>query len=171
MDRERVRSKEAIELKKKGLSYVQIGKIMGVSRQRAQQMVLPPPEVYQRVIAGGVCQQCKAVVSSGHVHHKELPELPYNDFDNLEYLCPPCHRFRHAPGNGTSHTQHHYNKQIKPAPTRTVAMRLRWRTKGEHRAAKLAAEREGISVNTFLMEAAKERVLKTYQRADKETEK
>jgi len=51
----------------------------------------------------------------------------------------------------------------KSAPTHTVAMRLRWRTKGEHRAAKLAAEREGISVNTMIMQAVQAYVKQSYE--------
>jgi len=52
----------------------------------------------------------------------------------------------------------------KSAPTRTVAMRLRWRTKGEHRAAKLAAEREGISVNTMINQAVQAYIRDSYKR-------
>lgn len=83
---------EAIELKLKGLSYAEIARRFGVSRQRVQQMIRPPKEVYNAVKerAKGRCQFCGVELDSGHVHHLNNVE-DYNDWMNLRYLCTACH--------------------------------------------------------------------------------
>jgi hypothetical protein len=92
---------EAIELKMKGLSYAEIAKRFGVSRQRVQQMIRPPREVYNEVRnrAKGMCQLCFVELKSGHVHHMGTED--WDDWRNLRYLCATCHTALHKnPANG-----------------------------------------------------------------------
>ncbi len=91
----------AIELKLKGLTYAEIGKELGFSRQRAQQLVRPPQEIYSyvRSKAKFKCEGCAVRLESGHVHHVDNTEN-YNDVDNLEYLCAACHSQKHSDNFG-----------------------------------------------------------------------
>ncbi len=82
-----------------GLTYEQIGKMFGVSRQRIQQVISPPPYIRNIVVeqAYGKCQECGIVVNgSGHVHHGSCMGEDYNDIENLRLLCISCHRIEHA---------------------------------------------------------------------------
>lgn len=92
---------QAQELYLQGKSYREIGDALGVTRQRAQQMIRPPIGIYRLVQqrAKGCCQVCGISVRSGHVHHvgaigRTLDDL--NDIENLKYLCPTCHREEHG---------------------------------------------------------------------------
>jgi 5-methylcytosine-specific restriction endonuclease McrA len=90
----------AIALWLKGLTYSEIGKSLNVSRQRAQQMIAPPRPIWVavRVRAKGKCQQCGVEILNGHIHHKNATNRTledFNDFVNLVYLCPGCHRTAH----------------------------------------------------------------------------
>jgi hypothetical protein len=89
---------KAVEMKLKGMTYAEIGKALGVSRQRAQQMVRPPKAIYDAVQdrAKGRCEHCGIELQRGHVHHKEGDDVGYNDLRNLEYLCISCHRAVHS---------------------------------------------------------------------------
>jgi len=86
----------AMELRLRGMTYAEIGKALGVSRQRAQQLVRPPRPIYEAVKAraGGKCELCGLEISNGHVHHKERVN-DYNGLDNLQYLCVVCHKGEH----------------------------------------------------------------------------
>jgi predicted Zn-ribbon and HTH transcriptional regulator len=88
---------QAIRLKCDGFSYSEIGKRLNISRQRAQQLVRPSPEicalVYRR--ANGSCQNCGMPSPMGQIHHVESVEK-YNDPSNLQYLCVSCHTFIHS---------------------------------------------------------------------------
>ena len=83
----------AVAFKLKGWTYAQIGRKLGVSRQRAQQLVRPPKAVYDlvRKRAGGCCQECGVEVGSGQVHPED-----FNDVDGLKYLCVACHVKAHG---------------------------------------------------------------------------
>ena len=96
-DTGRQRYQLAIDLKLKGLSYNEIGLQMGISRQRAQQLIRPPRIIYNlvRARANSKCQNCHVELTAGHVHHKENKE-DYNDVENLEYLCISCHKLVHC---------------------------------------------------------------------------
>lgn len=99
------RKAEAIRLRLQGLTYAEIGKVLGVSRQRAQQLVRPPAAVYRAVRAKtkGACADCGLKTKTGHVHHNDLvSEDDFNDFPNLVYLCVSCHTRRHGPGTKVS---------------------------------------------------------------------
>ena len=92
---------DALALRLSGLSYQQIGTQLGISRQRVQQLVSPPPSVRRYVVhrAEGRCQQCSVMVgTSGHVHHRDsrgTTENNFNDLSNLQLLCITCHRTAH----------------------------------------------------------------------------
>src|ERR1700757_1222375 len=82
----------ALELKLSGLTYAAIGKQLGLSRQRVQQMLRPPKAIYEliRERARYRCEKCGLKTRSGHVHHQKLTE-DWNDIPNLRYLCLKCH--------------------------------------------------------------------------------
>jgi 5-methylcytosine-specific restriction endonuclease McrA len=91
----------ALLLRLKGLSYREIGEVLGTSRQYAQQITSPPPYVYASVRARAKlrCEECGIKIESGHVHHKTRKAdnvETYNGMANLEYLCISCHMQRHA---------------------------------------------------------------------------
>ena len=94
-----VRQEQALALKLQGFTYQAIGDEMGISKQRAQQLVAPPKQIRNRVVqlADGYCQDCSIRVgNSGHVHHKGSTAFDdFNDIDNLVLLCMPCHRTAH----------------------------------------------------------------------------
>lgn len=97
-----MRRDEALKLRLDGFTYTQIGKTMGISRQRAQQLLSPPRAVRALVVerAQGKCEDCGIHVSrSGHVHHIEAQHGDVFDaVNNLQLLCPSCHRLAHGPG-------------------------------------------------------------------------
>lgn len=90
----------AVELWLKGLTYGEIGMELGVSRQRAQQMIRPTTAIYNlvRARANESCESCGVKLGNGHVHHKttdgKTPE-DFNDVSNLMYLCASCHGRKH----------------------------------------------------------------------------
>ncbi len=90
---------QALRLRLKGLSYAEIGKAMGISRQRAQQLIRPSADIYNfvRRRAESRCQDCGIELVSGHVHHLNQVDN-YNDPDNLMYLCVSCHAIAHGDG-------------------------------------------------------------------------
>lgn len=92
---------EIIELRLSGLSFAEIARRVGVSRQRVQQILAPPKHVRALVVerAQGKCQSCGVEVGkSGQVHHG-APEHRdgdwYNQPERLQLLCQPCHRSIH----------------------------------------------------------------------------
>lgn len=90
---------KALELRLAGLTYAQIGEELSISRQRVQQLVAPPPAIRRLVVqrAKSACQRCGLRVGeSGHVHHIGSTDGDtFNDVDNLELLCIPCHHRSH----------------------------------------------------------------------------
>jgi len=109
-------------LKLKGLTYAEIGKMLKVSRQRAQQLVRPPEEIYKLVqaIAESKCQRCNIPIRSGHVHHKSYNDGSYSDLDELVYLCVSCHAACHThvhPDAAKSLTRFWNNWNGKDIPT------------------------------------------------------
>ena len=92
------RKQRAISLKMSGMTYAEVGKELGISRQRAQQLVRPPSAIYRLVKsrANSMCEECGAVVAKGGVHHLNSSEN-YNDLENLRYLCLRCHAIAHIP--------------------------------------------------------------------------
>jgi hypothetical protein len=94
------KAKQAMALRLEGKSYAAIGKIMGLSRQRVQQITKPPQELWTAVYmaAKGLCQDCgiSPPVGHGHLHHIEQRTENYNAVENLCFLCASCHRLHHV---------------------------------------------------------------------------
>ena len=97
--RDRERQEEILRGRLAGLTYAQIGRQLGVSRQRVHQLIAPPTWIRDRVVKAhdGRCRGCGIVVNgSGHVHHTSCNGEDYNDIANLQLLCIPCHHRAHA---------------------------------------------------------------------------
>ena len=89
---------EMLTLRIEGLTYSQIARAAQISRQRVQQIISPPGNIQKMVLNkyGKRCSSCGIFVGeSGHIHHMDITCENYNDFDNLELLCPSCHRIKH----------------------------------------------------------------------------
>lgn len=95
------RNARMLEMRLQGASYREIGEKFGVSRQRALQILSPPPEIRRMVVdrAGGQCEQCGIIVGrSGHVHHGHPTHRDgdwFNSPERLQLLCPYCHHLAH----------------------------------------------------------------------------
>ena len=93
---------EMLMMRLDGATYAAIAQAAGISRQRVQQILRPPPGIRKQVVDryAGRCVDCGIHVGhTGHIHHKDLSiELgQWNDQENLELLCITCHLFRHRP--------------------------------------------------------------------------
>jgi len=96
-----------------GKTYKEIAAEAGVSRQRIQKMLSPPPSIRCFVVKkfGGKCNRCGIFVGqSGHVHHNGDNPETYNDIENLELLCIGCHRTAHT-DSGYLSTTYSYGTQ------------------------------------------------------------
>src|SRR4051812_47484830 len=97
----------ALRLRLEGYSFGAIAAELGISRQRAQQLLSPSVETRRRVVDGasGRCSSCGILVgTSGHVHHRKargMEQDDYNDEKNLVLLCLSCHRRAHDMASGT----------------------------------------------------------------------
>lgn len=82
------RRDEARAMKQSGMTYAQIGAKLGVSRQRAQQLVAPAAKRLREIrdALGNKCQSCGKRAKQLHCHHSDYSAEP----DKL--LCPSCHR-------------------------------------------------------------------------------
>lgn len=95
---------EIIELRLAGLTFAEIARRMGVSRQRVQQIVAPPKPIRDQVVAraDGKCESCGVDVGkSGHVHHGAPGHKDgdwYNQIDRLQLFCVGCHKRVHEAG-------------------------------------------------------------------------
>jgi hypothetical protein len=104
MDEKRLLGKEEmLEMRLDGMTYQEISNEAGISRQRVQQLLSPPPKIKSLIYKkfDGRCNRCGIIVGqSGHIHHNGEMIETYNDIDNLELLCISCHRKAHgAPFN------------------------------------------------------------------------
>ena len=93
------RALQILQMRLDGMSYFAIGKELGISRQRVQQLISPPTYIKNLIVgkAQGKCQLCGIFVSlSGDVHHIGNNGENYNDVDNLQLLCKSCHRIAHS---------------------------------------------------------------------------
>ena len=88
---------EALGYRLEGMTYGQIGEKLGLSRQRAQQILRPPKIIYDsvRTRAEYKCDNCGLLTQIGHIHHIENRDMDYNDIANLRYLCVSCHKQIH----------------------------------------------------------------------------
>jgi len=81
-----------VEMKARGMTYDAIAKIMGVTRQRVQQILRPGPLVLFAIKqrARGRCEKCSKPISTGHIHHIRYG-IEESNPKNFLYLCPSCH--------------------------------------------------------------------------------
>ena len=132
------RKNEILQMRFKGMSYAQIGKKFGISRQRVQKIISPPPYIRKAVFkkAAGKCQDCGILVGrSWHIHHKgnSENEEDYNDGENLELLCLSCHAKLHMPFTDESRTlggMTHSLKSLHLPPEEEQRILNMWREKG-----------------------------------------
>lgn len=97
---------KAVEMKLAGSTYTQIGLALGLTRQRAQQLIKPNKWTCGEVrrLAESKCARCRQLIESprdGHIHHASTENKDaktYNQIENLEYLCLSCHRLLHTQG-------------------------------------------------------------------------
>jgi hypothetical protein len=93
---------ELFELRRSGKSYAEIGRVAGMTRQNAQQILSPPAEIRRFIIGkqSGLCLDCGInCVRGGHIHHISVGHESFEDYSdilNLVLLCPSCHRRRHG---------------------------------------------------------------------------
>lgn len=82
------RRDEARQLKASGKTYAEVGSIMGVSRQRAQQLVSPALLELRnlRQAAGEKCANCGATDCKLDLHHDDYNGAP------TRLLCASCHK-------------------------------------------------------------------------------
>ena len=98
MDIKQKRQGELLKMRLDGLSYGQIAKVVGLSRQRVQQILQPPADVKKlvRERAKDKCEDCGIWLGeSGHLHHNGGGIENYGEPEKLQYLCPTCHRQAH----------------------------------------------------------------------------
>ena len=89
----------ALQLTLEGLTLGEIGKRLGVTRQRVHQLLKPPPAIVQEVMARtrGICEGCGIIARPYHVHSRDL-EREFNGYQGegvLRLLCIPCARQAH----------------------------------------------------------------------------
>jgi hypothetical protein len=91
--------KEQIEdMYRDGITYSQIAKKFGISRQRVAQIIFPDRRLYRALQQRAQlrCEECEVYVEHGHAHHlKPNPDGDVTTLENLAYLCPSCHRKTH----------------------------------------------------------------------------
>lgn len=85
-----------------GMTYAAAGRVMGISRQRVQQLIRPDAAIFNliRERAKDACEGCRMRlrVGEGHIHHKKKTCTRIDRFNkprNLLYLCRSCHRNAH----------------------------------------------------------------------------
>jgi len=87
----------APKLKQSGMTYQQIGDILSVSRQRAQQLLRPSDDVLTNLWlrSNGECERCGKPSKKLDAHHHDYMSDP------KEILCPSCHS-KADQGEGTT---------------------------------------------------------------------
>ena len=80
------RSELALELRKKGLTYREIGKRLGVSRQRAHQLVARAGQV---PVFRKVCERCGASFETRRARARYCPECR---FGKRAFRCKLCRK-------------------------------------------------------------------------------
>lgn len=88
-------------LKQAGLTYAEIGEAMGITRQRAQQLVRPTETERTKFYLdhGGKCDHCGATDTKLDADHSDYSSGP------TELLCVKCHREKHSMVNEYLATQ------------------------------------------------------------------
>lgn len=125
------RIQKMTELRGKGLTYKAIGKLYGMSRQRAHQLIKgytrpsKAPDNYLNLIRKAIferddntCQLCRAKEKL-LIHHIDLDDRN-NNTDNLIVLCASCH------------VRYHRTNGIKPVfRAKEVEVLQGWQRQGE----------------------------------------
>lgn len=74
-------------LKRAGKTYAEVGEVMGISRQRAQQLVSPTSQERSELFADiTVCEDCGKESETLDAHHDNYDSAP------SRLLCKSCHR-------------------------------------------------------------------------------
>ena len=94
------RRTEIVHLRLAGYTYAAIGQRFGVSRQRIQQLLVPPKPIRElvRSRAHGRCEECGLEITAGDIHHrgrKTCTVVNYQQPHYLVYLCRACHSKKH----------------------------------------------------------------------------
>ena len=91
--------KTALEKRLDGMTFAEIGKEMGVSRQRVEQWLRPPAEIRELVykLAGGECENCGIKLNQRNgQYHSMNPEIEeFTTYAHTKLLCIACHRKEH----------------------------------------------------------------------------
>lgn len=109
--------REALMLLCHGFTYGAIGSFFGLSRQRIQQALSPPPHVRRTLLrrTEGYCEGCRASIGTpGHVHHISNQGDSYNSIANLRLLCASCHSKEHPSSLPKPQKK---EKPLRPTPT------------------------------------------------------
>ena len=121
-----------------GSTYSEIALELGISRQRAQQLVSPPKDIRDTAVrrAKGRCEICGIYVGkSGQVHHIGTEWEDYNDVCNLQLLCIACHRSAHL-------KKRKFTRHLKSYRNRSI---VRWMKRHPTWTQEQTAEKFGIS--------------------------
>ena len=81
-------------LREHRLTYQEIGEVVGVSKQRAHQLVKSYKTSGKKIEEEGRCFICKGIVDL-ELHHKDF-NSQNNQAKNLLILCRKCHRLVHS---------------------------------------------------------------------------
>ncbi len=94
----------ALQLALEGLTLSQVGKRLGLCRQRIYQLLHPPPAIVQEVMARtrGLCEQCGILARPYHVHSEDTARevSGYVGEGELTLLCLSCARVEHQKRRG-----------------------------------------------------------------------
>jgi len=82
---------QVIKLFRQGMSYAEVGRRVGLSRQRVMQIVKPPTSIYEHMKrkARGICANCEVIAPSGRISGYREGTLEVSKY---KYLCASCYR-------------------------------------------------------------------------------
>ncbi len=94
----------ALQLTLEGMTLREIGFRLGVSKQRVYQLLKPPAEITQEIMARtkGRCEGCGILARPAHVHARDI-EREINGYKGkgmLRLLCLSCARQAHQKRRG-----------------------------------------------------------------------
>ncbi|KKN54897.1 hypothetical protein LCGC14_0587900 [marine sediment metagenome] len=96
-----MRRKQIVNLSEAGVRNSEIARLVGVSRQRVHQILNGSKDWARQKVSrairdgwmqrGVACASCGSSNSVTHGHHPD-----YSKWDEVEWLCAPCHKQRHS---------------------------------------------------------------------------